>query len=53
MTTERDTVLEGLKTAIQMETDGKQFYLQASQKSGNEAGKKLLAELAAVQMHAI
>ena len=47
MTTERDTALEGLKTAIQMETDGKQFYLQASQKSGNEAGKKLQAELAA------
>ncbi len=47
MTTEQDTTLEGLKTAIQMEIDGKQFYLQASQKSGNEAGKKLLTELAA------
>ena len=47
MATERDTTLEGLKTAIQMEIDGKQFYLQASRKSGNEAGKKLLAELAA------
>ena len=47
MTTEQSIALEGLKTAIQMETDGKQFYLKASQKSGNEAGKKLLAELAA------
>ncbi|MGB2814472.1 MAG: ferritin family protein [Dehalococcoidales bacterium] len=47
MTTEQNTTLEGLKTAIQMEIDGKQFYLQASQKSGNEAGKKLLTELAA------
>ena len=46
MTNEQDTALEGLKTAVQMEIDGKQFYLQASQKSSNEAGKKLLAELA-------
>ena len=47
MTNEQNTTLEGLKTAIQMEADGKQFYLKTSQKSSSEAGKKLLAELAA------
>jgi len=47
MTTEQDTTLEGLKTAIQMEIDGKQFYLKASRESNNEAGKKLLESLAA------
>jgi len=47
MATEQDTALKGLKTAIQMEIDGKQFYLKASQKSSNEAGKKLLESLAA------
>ena len=47
MATERDTTLEGLKTALKMEIDGKQFYLKASQESSNEAGKKLLESLAA------
>jgi len=47
MTTEQDTALKGLKTAIQMEIDGKQFYLKASRESRNEAGKKLLKSLAA------
>lgn len=47
MTSEQDKTLEGLKTAIQMEIDGKQFYLKASQESGNELGKKLLTKLAA------
>lgn len=47
MATEQDRTLEGLKTAIQMEIDGKQFYLKASQESSNEAGRKLLASLAA------
>jgi rubrerythrin len=47
MVTEQDKTLEGLKTAIQMELDGKQFYLKASEESGNEAGKKLLESLAA------
>ena len=46
MATERDRTLEGLRTAIQMETDGKQFYLKASRESSNEAGKKLLESLA-------
>jgi len=47
MATEQDKIREGLRTAIQMESDGKQFYLKASQQSRNEAGKKLLASLAA------
>jgi len=47
MTTEQDTALKGLETAIQMEIDGKQFYLKASRESSNEAGKKLLESLAA------
>ncbi len=47
MATEQDKTLEGLKTAIQMEIDGKQFYLRTSRESSNEAGKKLLASLAA------
>ncbi|MFC1909660.1 ferritin family protein, partial [Chloroflexota bacterium] len=32
--------------AIQMETDGKEFYLKTSEASGNELGKKLLQKLA-------
>ncbi len=47
MATEQDKTLEGLKTAIQMEINGKQFYLKAGKESSNEAGKKLLESLAA------
>jgi len=47
MEAEQDKTLEGLKIAIQMEIDGKEYYLKASRKSGNEPGKKLLASLAA------
>jgi rubrerythrin len=47
MTTEQRKTLEVLKTAIQMEIDGKQFYLKASRQSGNEMGKNLLKTLAA------
>lgn len=46
MTSEQDKTLEGLKIAIQMEIDGKQYYLKAGQESGNELGKKLLERLA-------
>jgi len=46
MTLEQDKTLEGLKIAIQMEIDGKQYYLKASLESGNELGKKLLEKLA-------
>lgn len=47
MVTEQGKTLDGLKTAIQMEIDGKKYYLKASQASGNQLGKKLLESLAA------
>ena len=47
MNTEKDKTLEGLKIAIQMEIDGKEYYLQTSQEVTNELGKKLLRSLAA------
>jgi rubrerythrin len=47
MTTEQSKTVEALKTAIQMEIDGKEFYLKASEASGNKLGQKLLATLAA------
>ena len=47
MATEQDKTLGTLQTAIQMEIDGKEFYLKASQASNNELGKKLLKSLAA------
>jgi rubrerythrin len=46
MVTEQDRTLGALQTAIQMEIDGKEFYLKASQASNNELGKKLLQSLA-------
>ncbi len=46
MMTEQDETMKGLQTAIQMEIDGKEFYLKASRKSSDEIGKKLLASLA-------
>ncbi len=47
MVTEQDRTLEGLQIAIQMEIDGKEYYLKASQESSNELGKKLLQSLSA------
>ncbi len=47
MVTEQDKMLEALQIAIQMEIDGKEYYLKASQASSNELGKKLLESLAA------
>ena len=47
MADEQDKTLDGLKMAIQMEVDGKEFYTKASGGSGNDLGKKLLATLAA------
>ena len=47
MTTEQDKTLDALKTAIQMEIDGKEFYLKSSRESSNELGKELLKSLAA------
>ncbi|NLE09303.1 MAG: ferritin family protein [Dehalococcoidales bacterium] len=45
MPSERQKTIEALKTAIQMEIDGKEFYLKASRESRNELGKKLLESL--------
>jgi rubrerythrin len=47
MDTEQNKTLQALQVAIQMELDGKEFYLKASRESGNEMGLKLLASLAA------
>ena len=47
METEQDKTLEALQIAIQMEIDGKEYYLRASQESSNELGRKLLQSLAA------
>ncbi len=47
MITEQDKMLEALEIAIQMEIDGKEYYLKASQESSSELGKKLLQSLAA------
>lgn len=47
MTTEMEKTIQALQYAIQMEVDGKAFYLNASRESGNELGKKLLESLAA------
>ncbi len=47
MVKEQDKTLQALQTAIQMEIDGKELYLKASEKSHNELGKKLLQSLAA------
>ncbi len=43
---ERKRTEEALQVAIQMEIDGKGFYLKASRESSNEMGRKLLASLA-------
>ena len=46
MVTEQDKTLEALQAAIQMEIDGKEYYLKASRKSSHELGRKLLRSLA-------
>jgi rubrerythrin len=46
MTEEQNKTLTGLNTAIQMEIDGKEFYLKASEESSNSLGQKLLNSLA-------
>ena len=47
MEAEQDKMLEALEIAVQMEIDGKEYYLKASQESSNELGTKLLQSLAA------
>ena len=46
MGTEQDQTLNALQTAIQMEIDGKAYYLEASRKSSNKLGRELLQTLA-------
>jgi len=46
METEQGKTLEALQIAIQMETDGKEYYLKASQESSNKLGETLLQSLA-------
>ena len=46
MVTEQDKTLEALQIAIQMETDGKEYYMKVSRESSSELGKKLLQSLA-------
>ena len=46
MSSEQDVTLGALQTALQMEIDGKEFYLKASKASKNELGKQLLKKLA-------
>ena len=43
---EQDKTLEALQIAVQMEMDGREYYLKASQASSNKLGKKLLQSLA-------
>ena len=45
MVSEKDKTLEGLRVAVQMEIDGKEFYLKASRASSNDMGRKLLESL--------
>lgn len=47
MAGEQLTTLDSIRTAIQMEIDGKAFYLKSANLSGNELGKKLFTSLAA------
>lgn len=46
MSQEQEATLSGLRTAIQMEIDGKEFYLKAGKASRNELGSKLMKQLA-------
>ena len=43
---EQDKTIKALQTAIQMEIDGKKFYVNAASGSKNVIGRKLLSQLA-------
>jgi len=49
MATELNQTVKALQFAIQMEIDGKEYYLKISQKSRDEVGKKLLAALSVAE----
>jgi len=46
MEKEQEKTIAALRTAIQMEVDGKDFYLKAAASSSNTLGKQLLNQLA-------
>ncbi len=46
MAKEQGTTVAALKNAIQMEIDGKEFYIKSSQASTHDLGKKLFRKLA-------
>ncbi len=46
MTKEQNKTLEAVQISIQMEIDGRDYYLKTSQNSSSEMGKKLLKTLA-------
>ncbi len=46
MVAEHEQTINALRFAIQMEIDGKEYYLRTSQKSRDELGRKLLQSLA-------
>ncbi len=46
MENSNEKILEALKFAIQMELDGKNFYIQAGQRSDNPVGRELFTWLA-------
>jgi rubrerythrin len=45
MATDQQKTLEGLRMAVQMEIDGKEYYLKTSQNTSNKMGAKLLHSL--------
>ncbi len=47
MVNEQERTLDGLKVAIQMEIDGKEYYHRLSQTSTSQAGRELFRSLAA------
>ncbi len=47
MTTDQTMTVQAIKTAIQMEIDGKEFYLKAAKASKNDLGRQLFSSLAA------
>jgi rubrerythrin len=53
MSEEQDKLLEGIKTAIQMEIDGKAYYLKMGQNSPNKRGQELFKILAEEEDHHI
>jgi rubrerythrin len=45
MATDQKKTLEALRMAVQMEIDGKEYYLKCSQATSNKMGAKLLRNL--------